>query len=205
MLAPDIRTWLPENHLALFVSAVVDSLDLTEITDDYDRRQGGDPAYHPAMMLKLLVYGYCVGIRSSRGIEVKTYEDIAFRVLSCDSHPDHSKIADFRKRHSDAISRLFLDLLWICKEAGLVRLGRIALDGTKMKASASKHQAMSYERMVKKEKRLAVEERFLTKSSLLERPIVPLEDLEKRYPPNVYGVYVAMPYTQLNSIRTRLL
>jgi len=156
-LAPDIRKWLPEDHFALFISEVVDTLDLIEITDEYLHLQGGRPAYHPAMMLKLLFYGYCVGIRSSRRIERKTYEDVAFRVLSCDSHPDHSRISDFRKRHLGAISRLFVQVLGICKEAGLVKLGHVALDGTKVKANASRHKAMSYGRMVKKEKKLARE------------------------------------------------
>jgi transposase len=156
-LPPDIRKWLPPDHLALFISDVVDTLDLSEITGEYLHLQGGHRAYHPAMMLKLLFYGYCVGIRSSRRIEQKTYEDVAFRVLSCDSHPDHSRIADFRKRHLRAISRLFVQVLEICKGFGLVKLGFVALDGTKMKADASKHKAMSYGRMVKKEKELARE------------------------------------------------
>ena len=130
-LAPDIRKWLPPDHLALFISEVVDTLDLVEITEEYFHLQGGHPAYHLAMMLKLLFYGYCVGIRSSRRIEQKTYEDVAFRVLSCDSHPDHSRISDFRKRHIGAISRLFVQVLEICKEAGLVKLGFVALDGTR--------------------------------------------------------------------------
>jgi transposase len=156
-LPPDIRKWLPEEHLALFISDVVDTLDLSEIIDQYDHLQGGHPAYHPAMMVRLLFYGYCVGIRSSRRIEQKTYEDVAFRVLSGDSHPDHSRISDFRKRHLPAISRLFLQVLEICKEAGLVKLGYVAIDGTKVKANASKHKAMSYSRMVKKENELARE------------------------------------------------
>jgi transposase len=156
-LPPDIRKWLPQDHLALFISDLVDSLDLREITRDYLHLQGGHPAYHPAMMLKLLFYGYCVGIRSSRRIEQKTYEDVAFRVLSCDSHPDHSRISDFRKRHLGAVSRLFVQVLEMCKEFGLVKLGFVALDGTKMKANASRHKAMSYGRMVKKEKELARE------------------------------------------------
>jgi len=156
-LPSDIRSWLPEDHLAFFISDVVDSLDISEIADDYDRRQGGQPAYHPAMMLKLFFYGYCVGIRSSRRIEMKTYEDVAFRILSCDNHPDHSRISDFRKRHLPAISRLFVQVLEICKTSGLVKLGHVALDGTKVKADASKHKAMSYDRMVKKEKELAHE------------------------------------------------
>jgi transposase len=103
-LAPDIRKWLPPNHLALFISDVIDTLDLGEITEDYLHLQGGHPAYHPAMMLKFLFYGYCAGIQSSRRIEQKTYEDVAFRVLSCDSIPT---IAGFRISGS-VISELFL-------------------------------------------------------------------------------------------------
>jgi transposase len=175
-LAPDIRKWLPEDHFALFVGEVVDTLDLTEITDEYLHLQGGRPAYHPAMMLKLLFYGYCVGIRSSRRIERKTYEDVAFRVLSCDSHPDHSRISDFRKRHLGAISRLFVQTLGICKEAGLVKLGHVALDGTKVKANASKHKAMSYGRIIKKEKKLAREV-----DKLLKEAEAPDEKEDKKY------------------------
>lgn len=175
-LAPDIRKWLPPNHLALFISDVVDTLDLGEITEDYLHLQGGHPAYHPSMMLKLLFYGYCVGIRSSRRIEQKTYEDVAFRVLSCDSHPDHSRISDFRKRHLAAISRLFVQVLEICKEAGLVKLGHVALDGTKMKANASKHKAMSYGRMAKKENELIHEvEKLLKQAEALD------EQEDKKY------------------------
>jgi transposase len=169
-LAPDIRKWLPQDHLALFISDVVDALDISEITDRYMHLTGGHPAYHPAMMLKLLFYGYCVGIRSSRRIERKTYEDVAFRVLSCDYHPDHSRISDFRKRHLAAISRLFVQVLEICKEFGLVKLGHIALDGTKMKANASKHKAMSYGRMKKKEKELAREvDKLLKQAEALDK------------------------------------
>ncbi|SRR5208283_2475846 len=181
-LAPDIRKWLPEDHLALFISDVVDSLDLREIAEEYLHLQGGHPAYHPSMMLKLLFYGYCVGIRSSRRIEQKTYEDVAFRVLSCDSHPDHSRISDFRKRHLGAISRLFVQVLWICKEAGLVKLGFVALDGTKIKANASKRKAMSYCRMVNKERELAREvEKLLQEAEALD------EREDKKYGKNKRG------------------
>lgn len=169
LLPPDLRKWLPENHLALFISDVVDALDLTEIRDKYHHLEGGHPAYHPAMMVKLLFYGYCVGIRSSRRIEQKTYEDIAFRVLSCDMHPDHSRISDFRKRHLAAISRLFVQVLEICKEAGLVKLGHVALDGSKLKADASKHKAMSYDRMLTRERELAAEvDRLLAEAEALD-------------------------------------
>ena len=164
-LPPDIRKWLPEDHLALFISDVVDTLDLSERVGEYLHLQGGHPAYHPAMMLKLLFYGYCVGTRSSRRIEQKTYEDVAFRVLSCDSHLDHSRISDFRKRHLAAISRLFVQVLEICNESGLVKLGYVALEGTKVKANASQHKAMSYDRMVTREKELAREVEKLLKEA----------------------------------------
>jgi transposase len=168
-LPPDMRKWLPEDHLAVFVSDVVDALDLSEIADKYYRYHGGQPAYHPAMMLKLLFYGYCVGIRSSRRIEQKTYEDVAFRVLSCDTHPDHSRISDFRKRHLAEISGLFVQVLAICREAGLIKLGHVALDGTKVKANASKHKAMSYDRLVKRGPELAAEvERLLAEAEALD-------------------------------------
>lgn len=168
-LPSDMRTWLPENHLAFFISDVVDELDLSEIVDKYQHPDGGHPAYHPAMMVKLLFYAYAVGIRSSRRIEQKTYEDVAFRVLSCDSHPDHSRISDFRKRHLHEISGLFVQILKFCSEAGLTKLGHVALDGSKIKANASKHKAMSYGRMVTKETELEVEiERLLVEAQAVD-------------------------------------
>lgn len=170
VLPPDIRKWLPDDHLALFISDVVDSLDLTAITEQYDRRHGGQPAYHPAMMLKLLFYGYCVGVRSSRRIERKTYEDVAFRVLSCDCHPDHSRISDFRKRHLKDVNDLFLQVLRICEEMSLVKLGAVALDGSKIKANASKHKSMSYGRMKSREKELQAEvERLLGEAAHVDQ------------------------------------
>lgn len=168
-LPPDIRKWLPDDHLALFISDVVDTLDISKITDQYLHLAGGHPAYHPRMMLKLLFYGYCVGIRSSRRIELKTYEDVAFRVLSCDTHPDHSRISDFRKRHLPAIRGLFLQVLELCKEFKLVKLGHVALDGSKVKANASRHKAMSYDRMLKKEPQLQAEiDRLLAEAEALD-------------------------------------
>lgn len=169
LLPPDMREWLPSDHLALFISDVVDSLDLTEITNQYKHLEGGHPAYHPAMMLKLLFYGYCVGVRSSRRIELKTYEDVAFRVLSCNTHPDHSRISDFRKRHLQAISGLFVQVLELCEEFKLVKLGHVSLDGSKIKANASKHKAMSYDRMLKKEPELQAEvDRLLAEAEALD-------------------------------------
>jgi transposase len=154
LLPPDLREWLPEGHLALFVSDVVDALDLSAIFAAYEGEERGQPPYHPAMMVKLLVYAYCTGKPSSRKIERATYEDVAYRVLAADQHPDHDSIAAFRQRHLPALAGLFAQVLRLCQEAGLVKLGHVALDGTKMKANASKHKAMSYERMCAAEQQL---------------------------------------------------
>ena len=162
LLPPDMRNWLPEGDLALFVSDVVDELDLSAIYAAYDRGDGrGQPPYHPAMMVKLLVYGYCIGIVSSRKLERATYRDVAFRVLTGDQQPDHDSIAEFRRRHLEALAGLFAQVLRLCQAAGLVQLGHVALDGTKLKANASKHKAMSYARMEETERRLEAEVRQL--------------------------------------------
>jgi transposase len=158
LLPPDLRGWLPEGDLALFVSDVVDELDLSAIYAAYEGGEGrGQPPYHPAMMVKLLLYGYCIGTASSRKIERATYRDVAFRVLAGDQHPDHDSIAEFRKRHLGALAEVFVQVLRLCQAAGLVTLGHVALDGTKMKANASKHKAMSYGRMEETERRLEAE------------------------------------------------
>jgi len=158
LLPPNMREWLPEDHLAVFVGDVVDSLDVRAITAVYEQGDGrGQPPHNPRMMLKLLVYGYCVSKRSSRKLERATYDDVAFRVLSGDTHPDHDSIASFRKRHLGALEGLFLQVLLLCRRAGLGKLGHVAIDGTKVKANASKHKAMSYERMHKTEKQLCSE------------------------------------------------
>ena len=162
LLPPDMRDWLPEGHLALFISDVVEELDLSAIYATYQRRDvRGRSAYHPGMMARLLIYGYCVGIPSSRRIEKATHEDVAFRVLAGDQHPDHDSIATFRKEHLSSLAGLFLQVLHLCQKAGLVKLGHIAIDGTKMKANASKHKAMSYGRMSETEKKLEEEVRKL--------------------------------------------
>ncbi len=149
-LPPDMMSWLPEGHLAHFVIDTVGELDLSEIYSTYDGSKGGQPAYHPAMMVGLLLYAYCTGLPSSRKIERATYESIPFRVISGDEHPDHDTISAFRRRHLEAFSGLFVQVLRLCREAGLVKLGHVALDGTKIKANASKHKAMSYGRMERK-------------------------------------------------------
>jgi transposase len=157
LLPPDMRDWLPERHLALFILDVVATLDLSAIFADYGPGRRGRPPYHPQMMVALLLYAYCTGKPSSRKIERATYEDVAYRVLAGDQHPDHDTIATFRKRHLEALAGLFLQILLLCREAGLVKLGHVSLDGTKVKANASKHKAMSYKRMCETEKRLEEE------------------------------------------------
>jgi transposase len=154
LLPPDLRQWLPEDHLVNFINDVVDQLDLSEIINDYDSSRGGQPAFHPVLMVKLLVYGYCTGVPSSRKIEKNTYETVPFRVLSTDQHPDHDTIAEFRNRHIKALGRLFVQVLRLCEKAGLIMLGTVALDGTKVKANASRHKAMSYDHMEQKAKEL---------------------------------------------------
>jgi transposase len=158
LLPPDMREWLREDHLALYVNDVVESLDLSGITKVYDEGDlRGRPPYHPALMVKLLIYGYCVGKMSSRKLEAATYDDVAFRVLSCNQQPDHDSIAGFRKRHLPELGRLFVQVLQLCERAGLVKLGHVAIDGTKIKANASKYQSLSYARMKEAEPELALE------------------------------------------------
>jgi transposase len=158
LLPPDMRQWLPEGHLALFVLDVVSEFDLSAITKVYEQGDGrGQPPYHPVMMVTLLLYAYCTGKPSSRRIERATHEEVPYRVVAGDQHPDHDSIAAFRQRHLPALARLFVQVLQLCEAAGLVKLGHVALDGTKIKANASKHKAMSYERMCAKELELEAE------------------------------------------------
>jgi transposase len=154
LFPPSPQDWLDDDHLAYFILDVVTQLDLSEIFAPYEREERGFPPHHPQMMVGLLLYGYCTGVTSSRKLEKATWEDVATRVVSGGTHPDHSCIADFRARHRKAFKKLFLQVLQLCVKAGLVKLGHVALDGTKMKASASKHKAMSYERMKRQEKDL---------------------------------------------------
>jgi transposase len=149
LLPPDMAKWLPEDHLVHFIRDVVGQLDLSAIYESYDGSKGGYPAYHPEMMVCLLIYAYCVGMPSSRKIEKATHEVIPFRVLSADQHPDHDTIAEFRRRHLEALAALFAQVLRLCQRAGLIKLGHVSLDGTKVRANASKHKAMSYARMEK--------------------------------------------------------
>lgn len=151
LLPQSPRDWLSEDHLAYFILDVVKELDLGSILAYYERETRGQPPHHPRMMVALLLYGYSVGVASSRKLEGKTYEDVAFRVLTGGQHPDHVRISEFRRIHSEALAGLFTQVLALCQKAGLVQLGHVALDGTKVKANASKHKAMSYDRMQKRE------------------------------------------------------
>jgi transposase len=171
-----MREWLPGDHLSYFISDVVDHLDLSAITERYAGEERGYPPYHPAMMVKVLLYAYCIGVASSRKIEKHLCEDIAFRVLAANNTPDFRTISDFRKDHLRALAGLFLQVLKLCQKAGLVKLGHVALDGTKIKANASKHKAMSYKRMQEEEKRLEAEV-----AELLKRAETVDEEEDRRY------------------------
>ncbi len=149
-LPQNMNEWLPKGDLAYFVMDVVAALDLESIIHSYDNSRGGKPPYHPSMMVSLLIYSYCVGVCSSRKIEQATYNSVPFRVLTADQHPDHDTIAEFRRRHLKQLAGLFVQVLQLCRKAGLVKLGHVSLDGTKIKANASKHKAMSYGRMERK-------------------------------------------------------
>jgi transposase len=157
LLPPSLRDWLLENHLAYFVSDVVDNLDLSAMDAVYGAEKRGQPPYDPLMMTKVLVYGYCIGVFSSRRIERRLVEDIAFRVLAAGNQPNFRTISDFRKIHLETLAGLFEQVLKIALEAGAMKVGRVALDGTKVKANGSKHKAMSYDRMLEKEKDLKAE------------------------------------------------
>ncbi len=157
LMPPSMREWLPEGHLAYFISDTIDGMDLSAIQSRYEKNLSGYPPYHPRMMTKVLFYAYCTGVYSSRKIARKLEEDVAFRVLAADNQPDFRTVSDFRKEHLPALAELFKQVLRLCQRAGMVRLGHVALDGTKQKANASKHKAMSYGRMKEESARLEAE------------------------------------------------
>ena len=161
LLPASLREWLPDDHLSYFVSDVVDQLNLSAIERVYEEEDRGQPPYHPRMMTKILLYGYCVGVFSSRRIQKRLVEDVAFRVLAAGNQPDFRTIADFRKLHLKALEELFRQMLRLTLETGMMKLGRVAVDGSKVKGNASKHKAMSYGRMKETEKRLREEVRKL--------------------------------------------
>ncbi len=176
LLPAALQEWLPPDNLAYFISDVADQLDLGEITERYEQESRGGPPYHPRMMVKVLLYSYCTGVASSRRMAQRLHEDIAFRVLAANNTPDFRTISDFRKDHLAALSGLFLQVLELCQQAGLVKLGHVALDGTKVRANASKHQAMSYGRMKEKEAQLQAEV-----DELLRRAQEVDEEEDRRY------------------------
>src|SRR5213593_3570981 len=158
LMAPVLQDWVPEGDLAHFVSDLVETgaLDLSAIYASYEDERGYPP-YDPRLMVKLLLYGYANGVVSSRKLERATYRDVAVRMLCADQHPDYRSIARFRARHLEALGELFVQALRLCKRARLVGLGALALDGTKLRANASRRKAMSYGRMVKAEAQLEAE------------------------------------------------
>ena len=157
LLPPSLRDWLPGDHLAFFVGDLIDHLDLSAITAVYEDEERGYPPYHPVMLTKVLVYAYCVGVFSSRKIQRRLIEDIAFRVLAAGNEPDFRTVGDFRKRHLPALQGFFEQVLQVARDLGTLRVGRVALDGSKVKANASKHKAMSYGRMREKRQQLRKE------------------------------------------------
>ncbi len=176
LLPPSLREWVAEEHLVYFVSDVVDQLDLSAIHAVYGEEKRGQPPYDPRLMTKLLVYGYCTGVFSSRRIQKRLQEDIPFKVLAAGNEPDFRTISDFRKIHIGTLQGLFEQVLEMALEVGAVKVGRVTLDGTKMKANASKHKAMSYGRMQEKQEQLRDEVR-----QLLEQAEAADEEEDRRH------------------------
>ena len=155
LLPPSVDEWLPERHLARFVVEVVEQLDLSAMVKAY--RGSGSASYHPSVLLRLLVYGYATGMFSSRALERATYDSVAFRFIAANDHPDHDTIATFRRRFLAQLEGLSVQVLVLSREAGMVKLGTVALDGTKVHANASRHNALSYEHAGKIEAQLKAE------------------------------------------------
>src|SRR3990172_7853247 len=155
LLPPSVQDWLPENHLARFVVEIVERLDLGELNRAYGGR--GSDAFPPSMMVALLFYGYATGVFSSRQLERATFDSVAFRYVAGNRHPDHDTVANFRKRFLKELSALFVQILGVAQEMGVVKLGKVSLDGTKVHANASKHSALSWEHACKIEAQLKAE------------------------------------------------
>lgn len=155
LFPPSVEDWLPENHLARFVVEVIERLDLAELTRQYAGR--GSAAHHPAVLLGLLVYGYATGLPSSRKIERATYDSVAFRYIAANTHPDHDTLASFRRRFGAQLEHLFVQVLMLAREMGMLKLGKIAVDGSKIKANASRHSALSWGHIRKIEQQLRQE------------------------------------------------
>ena len=155
LLPPSVNEWLPERHLARFVVKIIDGLDLSAMSRSY--RGTGSASYHPALLLGILVYGYATGVFSSRKLERATYNSVAFRFIAANDHPDHDTIATFRRRFLKEIEGLFVQVLELAREMGMLKMGTVALDGTKIHANASRHSALSYEHAGKIEAQLKAE------------------------------------------------
>ena len=155
LLPPSVQDWLLESHLARYVVDVVEGLDLSELERVYAGR--GTDAYHPALLLSLLIYGYATGTHSSRKIERATYDSLAFRFIACDQHPDHDTLASFRRRFGKEFAAIFIQVLQVARENQLSRFGTVSLDGTKIHANASRHSALSHEHAAKIEAQLQAE------------------------------------------------
>ena len=155
LMPPSVNEWLPEKHLARFVVEVIDGLDLSALVKSY--RGSGSASYHPSLLLGLVVYGYATGVFSSRKLERATYDSVAFRFLAANGHPDHDTIATFRRRFLKDIEALFVQILLLARAMGVLQMGTVALDGTKLHANASRHSALSYEHAGRIEAQLKAE------------------------------------------------
>jgi len=155
LMPPSVDEWLPQRHLARFVAEVIEGLDLRGMTGSY--RGSGEASYHPGLLLGLIIYGYATGVFSSRALERATHDSVAFRFIVANEHPDHDTIATFRRRFLKQIEALFVQVLGVAREMGVLKLGTVALDGTKIHANASRHSALSYERATKIEAQLKAE------------------------------------------------
>src|SRR5271167_3606258 len=184
LLPPSVDEWLPERHLARFIVEVIAGLDLRSMSGSY--RGSGSASYHPEVLLGLLVYGYATGVFSSRKLERATYDSVAFRFIAANDHPDHDTIATFRQRFLKEIEELFVKVLMLAREMGVLNLGTVALDGTKIHANASRHSALSYEHAGKLETQLKAEVgELLAKAEAADKADVPdgmsiPEELERR-------------------------
>jgi transposase len=186
LLPPSPREWLPSNHLAFFISDAVDAMGVRAFYKRYGDTGPGKQAFHPSMMVKVLLYAYATGVFSSRRIAARLHEDLGFRFLAADNFPSHRTICDFRKRHLDEFRDLFVQVVLLAREAELVKLGTIAVDGTKIRANASKRKAMTYGRMKEEEAKLKKEIRDLTRRA---RKLDATED--EQYGPE--GTYTSLP------------
>ena len=172
LMPPSVDEWLPERHLARFVVEVIDGLDLSAMSKSY--RGTGSASYHPAPLLGLLVYGYATGVFSSRKLERATYDSVAFRFIAANDHPDHDTIATFRRRFLKDIESLFVRVLLLAREMGVLKMGTVALDGTKIHANASRHSALSYEHAGKIEEQLQAEvAELLAKAEAADQADIP--------------------------------